>query len=227
MNNPKKQDLERPDLLQEKTEALLEFVTRNKKAVLAGTAALVLLILGAGGWYMYSLGVEAEAQKAYSQAMQVLRMSGPEITAETAGPALTMYEEVIRKYPGTDAAAFARYDLGNIYYRIGDYDKSIRSYTEFLNKSSGGDDLKTFAYAGLGYSYGAKKEYARAIESFEESLKTVKGSSMTGMIYGSMGDVYVEMGKPAEAAESYRKALEQKNDPFMETLLRRKLSETG
>jgi predicted negative regulator of RcsB-dependent stress response len=227
MNNPKKQDMEKPDLLQAKAAEIVEYIARNRRAFLAGTAVVFLIILGAGGWFMYNLSVEAQAQKMYSQTVQIFRMSGPEVSADTAKAALAAYEDLVRKYPGTDAAAFAHYDLGNIYYRLGDYDRSILSYNEFLKKASGGNDLRTFAYAGLGYCYDAKKEYDKALESFEASLKTVKGSSLAGMIYGSMGDVYLEMGKQAQAAESYRKALEQKNDPFMEILLRRKLSETG
>ncbi|MFB3924932.1 MAG: tetratricopeptide repeat protein [Syntrophales bacterium] len=222
-----KKEMEQPDRLQALMDKVAGYISRNKKQFFLALVILILAVLAGGGWFIYSMNVENHAQKLYSEAFRSYLSIRAEVNRESAGPAIRLYEDLIKKYPGSNAALIACYDLGNIYYRINEIDKSIDLYNRFLKGSSVRNDLRIFAYNGLGYCYSYKKDYPKSIEMFEKSVQSLNGTALAGAIYGNIAEMYEQMGDTKKAVSYYRKALEQKNEPLMEALIRKKLSELG
>jgi len=69
-----------------------------------------------------------------------------------------------KKYPQT------WYDLGNAYYKVGEYQKAIASYKKA--KGEGVGELKRFY--NIGNSYFQQKAYAKAIEAYTKALQVQK-----------------------------------------------------
>ena len=228
-NKLSKKEIEEPDrFLTFVNEALAYFKMHQMKFYI-GLGILVLVVGASLGWYFYDRSVENDAQKVYSQALnlsaQINRQADKMGFAAGSAIAAQYYEELIKKYPGTHAARIAHYDLGSIYLRTGQIDKAISKFDSYIRNSSRGDELVNYAYSGLGYCYEAKKDYPKALEMMKKSLEGKEGSAFAGMTYNVIGGIYEKQGNKSEALKSYRKALEQKNEPMVEALIKKKIAE--
>ncbi len=222
MVKPKQKEIQKPDWFQEKIGAVVGYIRENRKRVYIGSGAALGIILIAVGWYFYRLDYEKNAEKLYTAAFMYYHFAPP--GQENALQVIRMYREVVDKYPGSRGASQSLFSLGNVYYRLGDYDRAIQSYRDFLSEAGGKDGLKVLAYSGMGYCYEAKGEPAKALESYENASKNASGA-FAGMTYANMARICLGMKDNAKALEYYRKALETKNDPLMEATIKRKLAE--
>lgn len=212
-----------PDAFQAGLHYVLSLFQARKKQFYVGLGVLLCCVLIAVGWYIYRQDYEKSAQRLYDVAFGIYQSSPP--GKEGYLRAIARYREVVEKYPGSKAAANALFSMGNLYYRLQDTDQAIRAYEDFLNASGRKDDLRSLAYNGLAYSYEEKGELQKALEAYENSLKTPLGSAFIGVTYSNMGRIYIEMKDKKKALENFRKAKEQKNDPVMDALISRKIAE--
>jgi len=220
-----KKDMEKPDPFYEFMERIYGYLAEHRKKFYIATGLLAGLIILATGFYFYSLHVEQQAEKLYLKAYD-LQYSTANLYAnrEALTSVLAAYEEVIKNYPRSSAAANAHYMLGNLYHRIGDYDKSQSSFEAFLDKASRNHVLTPFAQTGLGYCHEAKQEYEKALAAFEKAAQKDTGGLLTGVSYGNMARIYEEMKNPQKALEFYQKALEKISDPSMAAFIKRKIA---
>ena len=141
--------------------AFWQYFRQHQKRFYIGAGILVLIVAALVSWYFYDLSIEKDAQQLYAQAAnisaQTARNQDKTAHAIAYAMAAKMYEEVLKKYSGSNAARIAHYDLGNIYYNMGEYDKSIKELNEFISDTTEGNDLREFAFSGLGYCYAAEK----------------------------------------------------------------------
>jgi tetratricopeptide (TPR) repeat protein len=219
-----KKELEEPDKLQLFFLSVRTFVEKNRAAIYAGTGIFILIILLAGGWYLYQLNYEASAWKMNTRILESANKIG---SAAGDAAAIKGYKELIDQYPRSGAAVAAYYRLGNLYLGRHEIDAAITVYQDFLKKAPSESDLVTLAYSGLGSCYEIRKDFNKAIELYEIALKTRTGSSFEVMSYGSLARVYEAMKNPVKAAEFYQKALGKTTDPLMTLYLKRKISILG
>lgn len=219
----KKKDLTKPDQLQTTTVKLIEYARENRPKIIAGSAAIVLLVFLVAGWYAYGAYNEKQAQDLLGKTMIFLEADGAGQEA-VSRLALAKHQEIIDKYPGTDAANLSRYSMGVLYYRLNEFDNAIKSYEGFLSKARS-NELVALADDGLGYCYEAKGDYSKALKYFEDSAKDPNGSAFRGMAYLNAGRMAEQLKNSKGAVEYYKKALESRNDSISETFLKRKISE--
>lgn len=206
-----------------KIDAITEYFDRNRKRVYIGLGVFLAVILMFTGWYLYRLDYEKNAQKAYAEAFSAYHLSPP--GAETSMRAIRMYTELVQKFSGSRAAAHALFSLGNLYYGLGDFDRSIQAYKDLLNISGIRKDLRSMAYNGLGYCYEAKGDLDKALESYEKSIPNAMGGAVLSGTYSNMAGICIEKNDRGKALEYYRKAREQKSDPVLDAMIKRKISE--
>ncbi len=219
-----KVELKEPDRIHTFLGSVIDYASKNRKKIYLLSVIFLLILILSGGWYLYGLSYEKKAQEIYSSAFDSYKTVNITTDSKEYKNAANPFEELIKKYPQSDTAQLARYNLGNIYFNLGEIDKSIDSYKQFLNKSSKDTVLTSLAYYSLGYCYEAKKEYAKALDSFNKSSTQGTGKFYLAMNYQSMARVYEEMNKPDKAEEYYKKTLEQTTDPLTERLIKRKIS---
>jgi tetratricopeptide (TPR) repeat protein len=216
-----KKELEEPDKLQLFFLSVRAFAENNRTAIYTVTGIFILIILLAGGWYIYQLNYEASAWKMNTRLLESANKIG-----SPAGNAAVIkgYKDLIDQYPRSGAAVAAYYRLGNLYLGRHEIDAAITVYQDFLKKAPSDSDLVTLAYSGLGSCYEIKKDFKKSIELFENAVKSSTGSSFEAMNYGSLARVYEAMNNPVKAVEFYRKALGKTTDPLMTLYLKRKIS---
>jgi tetratricopeptide (TPR) repeat protein len=219
-----KKDLVEPDKLQLFFLNVRAFVERHRKRIYAGAGTFLLIILLAGGWYLYQLDYETSAGKLSNRVSDAAAKAGPP-SGDTA--AIQGYKDLIARYPRSDAAVTAYYRLGNLYFSRQEFDAAIVAYQEYLKNAPPQSDLVTLASSGLGNCQEAKKDFNKALESYEKAMKTNTASSFEVLNYSNVARIYEELNNPAKAAEFYRKALEKTTDPLMRLYLKRKISILG
>jgi tetratricopeptide (TPR) repeat protein len=220
-----KKDMEKPDPFYEFMERIYGYLAEHRKKFYIATGLLAGLIVLATGLFFYSRHVEQQAEKLYLKAYEIQYSTANLYTnREALTSVLAAYEEVIKIHPRSSAAANAHYMLGNLYYRIGDYDKSQSSFEAFLDKASRNHVLTPFAHTGLGYCHEEKREYEKALAAFEKAVQKDTGGLLAGVSYGNMARIYEEMKNPEKALEFYQKALEKISDPSMAAFIKRKIA---
>lgn len=219
-----KRALEEPDKLQLFFLNIRAFIDKHRSRIYMVTGIFIAIVLLAGGWYLYQLNYEASAGKVYARIIETASKV-PSPAGDAA--AITGYKDLIARYPRSRAATTAYYRLGNLYFNRNEVDSAITAYRDFLLKASADSDLVTLAYNELGACYESKKDFNKAIESYETAMKSKMASSFDVLTYSGIARVYEKMNNPAKAAEFYQKALAKTKDPLMTLYLKRKISLLG
>ena len=220
-----KKELEQPDEFHTIGWKAMQYMSEHRNRFYAAGAAALLIIILSGGWYFYRLNYENKAERMYSSAYNSYSLSGSSSDMKDAYlKATRIYEDLVKEYPGSRAATLSFYNMGNIYFNIGEVEKSIEAYKTFLKRSGKDDILTALAYYGLGYCYEKNKDYDNALKSFEDSNKRIKGTRFESINYANMARIYEKMGRQKEALEFYRKTIEKTNDPLMEMLMKSRIA---
>lgn len=222
-----KRELKEPDALFIFYQNLLNMINENKKPIFTGLAVLFILILASAGWYYYNLNYEENAQRTYVAAVDAYFKNISQGKRENDPAIIPLYEEVVKHYSRSKAAVLTHFDLGNLYYKTNDYDKSIENYQAFLAKESRKTIRAALVYTGLGYSYEAKKDFEKALAAYEKSSQQEIGDRYEGLGYRNMARIYEEMKENKKAVEFYKKAQEKLKDSSMEIIIKRKIATLG
>ena len=219
-----KHELEEPDKLQLFFFTIRAFAERHRVRIYAAAGIFILIVLLAGGWYLYQDHYETSAGTLYNQITDIAAKAGSPAGDEAA---IKGYKDLISRYPRSRVAVTAYYRLGNLYYGRHEHDAAISAYQDFLRHAPAKSDLMTIAYIGLGASQEEKKELNKALESYELAMKTPAAPLFEVLNYSSIARIYEAKNEPTKAAEFYRKALDKTTDPLMTLFLKRKLAFLG
>ena len=213
-----KKELKQPDAFQSSVEIIQDYISENEKRFYAIVAAIILATLIAFGFYMYWSHYQASASQMYIKAQQNIE------TPDDAMRNIKVYQELIDKYPHSWSARMAHYNLGNIYYILGQYDKAIADYKKFVSsRISDNAGIKFLALTSLGYCYEAKKDFKSALEYFEKAQKS-DNTGFESVSFRNIGRAYELQNDKKNALENYKKALEKTTDPAMVSFIKHKIS---
>ncbi len=222
-----KKDLEQPDAFQEAFGKFLDFARENRQKLYMAVGVFALVIVLGAGYFFYTASYEKDAAKLYFEARLKIMRSDPMGTGAVFPEAVKTLSDVVDKYPSSDAAQSARYELGNLYYLAGEFDRSIQMYKTFIDMASPKDIRTVYARFGIGYACEAKKEYEKALESFKQVADSKPGNVFEGLSYRNIARVYEEMNDSGKALDYYKKALEKTSDPAASSMLKRKIAQLG
>jgi len=223
--NLTEKELKQPDEFHAIGWKAIQYMSEHRnKFYTAGAVALAIIILF-GGWYFYRLNYEKNAEQIYTAAyMSYSLPDNADDMKDAYLIAMEIYADLVEKYPDSRAATLSFYNMGNIYFNIGETEKSIEAYKTFLKKSGKNNILTALAYYGLGYCYEKNKDYDNALKSFEDSGKGIKGTPFESINYANMARIYEKMGEQKNALEFYRKAVEKTGDPLLEMMVKSRIA---
>ena len=224
-NKITKQELKEPDKLQVMFAQATFYFSKRRKEIAIGAGVAVLLVVAVAGWYFYRQHEEGQALTQYNKALEELSKA-KSIGMKPEGM-VKLFEEVVKKHPGTRAAAFSLYRLGNIYLDMNNIDGAIKAYKDYLNENSEENEFRVLVYNGLGAAYETKKDYKTALGYYENAIQTKAGHLFESINYENMARAYESLNDPKKALEYYKKAAEKAKDPSMKELLNRKISSLG
>jgi tetratricopeptide (TPR) repeat protein len=213
-------ELKEPDTLQVYFVKGIAYFNEHRRNFFIGIAAVVFIVLAAGGWYLYRLDYEKSANALYAKA-NLAAMT------ENVQDILNQYRDIVKKYPDSAAGRMAQYRLGNILYNMNDIDGSMAAYQAYFKQGPEDNDLTTLAYTGLGYCYESKGDFKTALSYFEKAEKSKAGVDFESMNYRNLGRIYESLNDRTKALEYYQKALGKTKDPLVERFIKRKIASLG
>lgn len=220
-----KQELKQPDRLQVIFAGVMMHLARHKKETAIAAGILIFILLAATGWYFYRQHEESNAWTQYNKA--VVEFNKARATGKDAAASTKSFEEVVKNYTGTQAAAFSLYRLGNIRLNLNNIDGAIKSYQDYLRVSSEDNEFRVLVYNNLGCAYEAKKDYKTALIYYEKALSSKMGLNFESTNYENMARTYESLNDTQKAMEYYKKAAEKAKEPSLKELLNRKISSLG
>ena len=171
-------------------------------------AALVVLgLIGIGGWTWYR-AQQAQGAAALAAAVELTQKAlAPGATPETRAEAIQALEAVIAQHPRYAGLPEAAYRLGNIRYDAREYAAARGAYQIALAKGATGT-VRGLAAAGIGYTWEAEKDYAKAQSAFEAALAGLgpKDFLYEGLLL-DVGRTQEFGGRRDAALETYRRLL--------------------
>lgn len=153
-------------------DAMKEVKERQKQLIIAGAVAAAILALYMT-FSMYSSSLKADAAAIEMKANDYhygVVVEGSMSDEERLKKAIELYEESV----DVKATLTALYNLGNAYYKLGDYDKAIKQYEVIIDKFGGNKEMVPLVYQKIGASYIRAGSNDKAFGALEKLAK-VKG----------------------------------------------------
>jgi predicted negative regulator of RcsB-dependent stress response len=217
-----KKELESPDFFQSGIERVKDYISENKTRFYVIITATTLAVLIAIGIYLYWNNYQTSALEIYAKAQDNLTKN--QTKPEAAKNSITMFKELIDKYPQSWSAKMARYQMGNIYYNLGEIDNAIASYKDYISVTPADNaGIKFLALTSLGYCYEIKKDFKSALHYFEEAQKN-NNIGFESIGYRNIARIYEQMNDKGKALENYQNALQKTTDSSMSLFIKRKIS---
>jgi len=182
-------------------------VPTGRTLVIAGVALLVLVALGAGGWYWHTVS-QRHAMVAYADA---LTRAQPGLSAQATADArisgIRELETALTQYPSGPGAAQVAYELGSLRYDAQQYAQA-RGAWDLAVAQGAPRTLKSLSLGGVAYTWEAERNYAKAVDAFKIALTGLgpKDFYYEELILG-LGRTQELAGQKADAIATYRRAL--------------------
>ncbi len=221
-----KKKLKQPDEFISFTEQAYRYINQHFKQI-AGGVILVLVLLAA--FFLFRSWEQKKEEESNKQFFAVLeKYQRASYTDREANPGqyqkiLDGFEEVIKNYPRTASAHLSLIYKGGIYLQLAEFDEAIKAYENFFKKGRKERFYQLLALEGLGYAYEGKKDYEKALVSYQKMMTLGVPYEWTG-VHLNLARCYEKMGKNEEALEHYRAFLKSAPNSFSVNPILRKTS---
>ena len=179
----------------------------GRTLIIAGAAALVVVALGAGGWYWHTVS-QRHAMAAYADAMTRAQPAlTPQATADAKATGIRELETALTQYPSGPGAAQVAYELGNLRYDAQQYAQA-RGAWDLAVAQGAPRTIKALSQGGIAYTWEAERNYAKAVEAFKIALTGLgpKDFYYEDLLLG-LARTQELAGQKADAIATYRRAL--------------------
>ena len=178
----------------------MAFINENINLVMTGLIVFLVCVMAISGFILYKKKVN---KKSYINEYEALKLYRIYVQSNKGFNRVeSAYLNIIKKYPNTKGAIFARLYLGNAYYEKTQYAKAIDQYRNLMDRVKKGDELYELALLDLAYSYEALGEYQKAISLLKEIAENEKSPNRIEA-YISMARCYEELGDNKNAINNY------------------------
>ncbi len=182
---------------QEKIDALKAWWQRYGGAVTVGVVAGALLLGGLSFWRSHQREQAAQAGDLYYALQKNLAKTEPKKAAVAA-------REIADKYPATPYAARAALIAAKASFDAGDLE-GARTQLQWVIDNSKEAELKALASYRLAGVLADQKKYNEAVAL----LDRVDNAAYATLALDLKGDILVAQGRPADARNAYKQAIEK------------------
>ena len=221
-----RKDLKEPDEFVSWFGRIVLWSRENRPKFLAGIlVAIGIFALVYGGRTYFQWRDDRAAIEIWPYLEQAREMLVAPVGAETRDPAALEKEIsfLADKHKGSKTALFARYYLGGIAFKRGDYEASAEIYRETI-KDIGKDRLMAFLlYTGVGSSLEAKGDYEGAAEAYGKAVEASE-FSLRMIAQFDKARALELAGKKDEAIAFYRQIREENPESVQKDLIEVKIA---
>jgi predicted negative regulator of RcsB-dependent stress response len=192
----RKELLKKPDEFITISTRTLNWAKDNYLMAICIGSGLVLLLSLYFGYSAYRTRQERLGHEKYFSSLEI---TDPD-------KKLKQVEEIIRDYPGTNAAQSAWVTAGHLYYQKKDYPRAVSSYQAALSKGKFPQAIKVLILGNLAYAYEQKGDLPQAAKTLSEISQGQQNLLKEDSLL-NLARVYQKMGKKAEAKTTYQNFL--------------------
>lgn len=181
-----------------KTEA---FFDKNKKAIICGVIAIIVIIAGiilCKTYYLTPRENKASTELAKSQTL---------FDQQQYDKALEGFQKVAADYGSTDAGNLAQLYIGICQANLGKWQEAVDALESFSGK---GDQMISPAAEGaLGNAYANLNQLDKAVEHLKKAAKMADNNTLSPVFLIQAGEILESQGKKADALELYQQIKEK------------------
>lgn len=181
---------------QEQLDALKHFWRDYGRLIIVAVLAFVLGVGGVEGWKHYKLSRAQEASSQYAKLEKA-------IAKEDVNEIRNVGGDIIAQYGNTPYGPMAALVVAKADHDAGDLDKAAERLKWAVDNANS-DDVKMIARLRLAGVLLDQDKTDEALKLLDQEVTP----AFIGAYADLRGDVLVAQGKPAEAREQYKKALE-------------------
>lgn len=178
------------------------FFQKNKKALIYGVAAIVVIIVGIVLYNNYVVGPKEEkASTAIAKGQGYFNNEQYELALD--GDSLTFQGLVsaAEEYSGTKAGNLANLYCGLSYAKLGKWEEAVKYLERFDGK---GDKMISPAAEGaLGNAYAHLDQLDKAVDHLKKAAKLADNNSLSPTFLIQAGEILESQGKTEEALTLY------------------------
>lgn len=121
--------------------------------------------------------------------------------------AITALDQFLQLYPSQAGAEDALFLKAEAYYNMGEYDKAILTYKEYIEKYNSKGAYNVQALSSIGYSYEAKGNYQEAVKAFQKVADDYQDYLLRDSTFMEMGRCYEQLKDLDKAKDAYQKVV--------------------
>jgi tetratricopeptide (TPR) repeat protein len=179
-----------------KEDRFVEFTTIELPQRVQQYRKQALMALGGiGAVAAIILGVIAAQNKKTQSANEVFGQALVAMDQGELSPAISHFQQLTEKYGGTDFGKYALYYMGDIYYRMNNYQGAIDQYRRFISSYSGKSFLSAAARKGLAASYQQTGDLEKAIKFYSEVLEKYPKDFSVPEVLLKRAHCYIKQGR--------------------------------
>jgi predicted negative regulator of RcsB-dependent stress response len=177
-------------------------------------AGVVVVALGLGVW----LWRQSRAARERNASIDLLNVSQ---TIQQGNVALAQsdLEKLVARYEGTNAAAQAAFELANIYYGQGQFDRGI-ALLQQLARSSDDPLVKAMAENGVAAGYEGAGRFADAAGRYRAAADLTRLEDERDIYLANAARAYQAAGNKAEAIQIWRRLADSEGTQAAEARVR-------
>jgi TolA-binding protein len=199
-----------------------QVVEEKRSQVLAITAAVVILVAGAIGYYAWRGRVEARAGAllAEAAALDEARVGPPAADGtpstgvsfatprEKFQAQLTKFKVVADEYPSTDAGIFARYREAATRMALGTPQEAVSAFQQVIDRA-GNHLYGQMARLGLAEAQARSGQFDQAISIYNELAQRKDDQLPIDGVLMQLGRTYRDAGKRTEAEQTFNRIISE------------------
>jgi tetratricopeptide (TPR) repeat protein len=153
--------LRQPDWFQITTEKAFEIYEDHRSKVIAGIAAVVVLLLAIFGWQFFKEWQNGKAAEQFGAGAGLYR-------AQKYREAISVFDKVT-DYRWSHYATFAYLYQANSYLALNDFNKALTAAQRFVNATSPDSVYRQIGLVTLGYIEESKGQVKEALQHYSEA----------------------------------------------------------
>jgi predicted negative regulator of RcsB-dependent stress response len=177
-------------------------------------AGVVLVAVGLGVWLWKQSRVARERNASID-----LLSAAQTIQSGNVALAQSDLERLVARYEGTNAASQAAFELANIYYGQGQFDRGI-ALLQQLARSSGDALVKAMAENGAAAGYEGAGKFADAAGHYRTAADLTRLEDERDIYLANAARAYQAAGNKAEAVAIWRRLAESEGTQAAEARVR-------
>ena len=178
-----------------------QFIDKNKKMLIAATVAIVVLV---GGYLAYHYGYQAPQERKGETAIfkgeQYFAKDSFNVALRGNGADYIGFEEIVKKYKGTNVGNLAKAYAGICCYRLGELPEAVNHLKSF---SSNDQNVSPTIIGMIGDCYVNMDKVSEGISYFEKAASKASNDLISPIYLKKAGIAYENLKQYDNAIKAY------------------------